>query len=801
MADTIFIDGQGFSVAEEKQADFLRTLPRKTGGRSRRRPKPQMSTRETPTPSASELFGTTEQRERQIEIFRTGGRRAFEQEVQRQRQETQQSEIQRRIENQERTRRELDRPKEIQPFDPFESALPLPSKRELGVEEGFFADVIGGLGREARSLFNIRRAEDLQTERGVFIGEGRETDFIVSTLPTGTIIDSNLIQTEFTAKDLREITAVSGGGAGTPKEFIVQDIEKEIVRGGESRVRRRAGELQEQINLGQITLETGEEQLESFVSAEQSRAGREFEKKVSTSPQLAFKGQFEELDRDFKRGTDIFLPLKAGAIIGGSLIAPQITAGALTGLGGLEAFSIPGRPTKTEKLQVGVEAGFDLGIGLSGLPGFGTKKGLAPLTRLELERKSQLLAEKPLAFGEVRLQQGTKDIFSIRGGRDIPGLSQRTDIIGRGISGKQTFIIPEARGISTTTGIIGEHSVLVPPEAVVTTETFLTGAKGVGFPLGKDISGTVGTGTFIDRQGVSKVLTGGVSKKIGQDLFISRTGRVTALGVNIPKRQALINTELKDLGLTKITRGGGVQDTFEIVGKSGGLRANLDQVSKQLVGSTDIVKATVSEKLGTGINKQVLRQFQPSQVRATGGLRFKTGVITKQQDLDFQRQLGLPGLSGLEKTKTTGRTRFATPPKLIEAVRPLQDQTQFSGQIQTPELKLKSLTGLESGFPRPFTPFKPGFDFRFDTGLTGGFLPPIPSFGIPQRPQTRRTGKRKFVRTPSFAGATLPTLGFKTPRFSRRLEETGLVIRGFEKPVQFGSLLDLPRKKKRRKKK
>jgi hypothetical protein len=59
---------------------------------------------------------------------------------------------------------------------------------------------------------------------------------------------------------------------------------------------------------------------------------------------------------------------------------------------------------------------------------------------------------------------------------------------------------------------------------------------------------------------------------------------------------------------------------------------------------------------------------------------------------------------------------------------------------------------------------------------------------------------RKFRRTPSFAGVTLPQLGFKIPKFSKALEQTGLVTRGFERPVQFGSLLGKVRRKRRRKK-
>jgi hypothetical protein len=60
--------------------------------------------------------------------------------------------------------------------------------------------------------------------------------------------------------------------------------------------------------------------------------------------------------------------------------------------------------------------------------------------------------------------------------------------------------------------------------------------------------------------------------------------------------------------------------------------------------------------------------------------------------------------------------------------------------------------------------------------------------------------ERIFRRTPSFAGVTLPQLGFDVPKVGRGLEETGLAVRGFERPVEFGTLLGTVRKKKKGKK-
>lgn len=65
-----------------------------------------MSTRENPTPSAGELFGSAEERQRQIDAFREGGQQAFEREREQARERARQEEQQRR---QEQERREQQR--------------------------------------------------------------------------------------------------------------------------------------------------------------------------------------------------------------------------------------------------------------------------------------------------------------------------------------------------------------------------------------------------------------------------------------------------------------------------------------------------------------------------------------------------------------------------------------------------------------------------------------------------------------------------------------------------------------------
>jgi len=80
----VFRKGQGYSEADlspfRRKKRYAKTISG-GGGRRRSKDKKDMSTVEQPTPSASELYGSASQREKQIEIFRREGRGAFERHV------------------------------------------------------------------------------------------------------------------------------------------------------------------------------------------------------------------------------------------------------------------------------------------------------------------------------------------------------------------------------------------------------------------------------------------------------------------------------------------------------------------------------------------------------------------------------------------------------------------------------------------------------------------------------------------------------------------------------------------------
>lgn len=676
-------------------------------------------------------------------------------------------------------------PLEVQPFDPLKSMLPLPSKKELGVQENVLSGIFGGVSRESRMLINEPRQEDLTSERGLFIGTQGELfgDITVQRIPTGTTIDSGSgIKTEFTQKDIFDTSAILGGGAGTPREFIIEDIERGIISKETEKVSRKTRGVQERIDTGELTLEEGKKELKSFTEKRQSAAELEFEKRVSESPQLAFKSQFESQSKEFSRGVDISAPLKTGAIIGGLAVAPEIAAPVLLGLGGAEAFSIVGRPTGKEKLEVGIEAALDIGIGGASMPGFGTAKQLAPLTKLELERKSAILKEQPFAFGEVRLEQGTKSSFRIKGGREAGGLSQEINILGKGekLSGGK-FIIPEAKGTSVTTGILGDSSKLVPKQPVAFIEEFSMGAKGFSFPLGEKITGSVGTSTFIDRKGVSKVLTGGISKRFQKDLIVSRTGKVTGLVTKPSERQALIQMDVRNLGLTKVVKQKGFRDSFEITGGGKGLKTNMDQITKSVSG-TDVIKSGVSQKLGTGIDKQTLKQFSSPKSLGIGkvrtGLELKSKPVIVRQKL-IERQFVAPMLKQSQVTVTSPRQKGSGYVRALQSQLTPQALDTGVSQLQTPrlrpiqkQLQMPKLSSAAATFQSP------GFDLGFKPNLNFGFAPVIPMIpgGLYQERIGRgKPGKKEFFRTPSFAAVQLG-IESSTPS---KLEFTGLV----ERPV------------------
>lgn len=242
---------------------------------------------------------------------------------------------------------------EVAPFDPTKSEFIKPTRRELGAQKSFI-NIIKEPKKLATNIFkSLIGKGDLIMERD------RKDKTIVQRIPTGTIIDdSKTFKTEFTTRDILDIEAVLGGGAGTPTEFIIQNIGDKIIT-----------KTQQELNKKTTDTNLTEEQKQKIQNELQIKAEKEFSKQVSNNPTLKNKLKFDKSLQKFRDsqkvnvGTAIQLGFVGGAVAlsgatGGVSLVP------LLAVGGYEFLSSVEEPTTKAKLTKQAEGLLDIGFGL-----------------------------------------------------------------------------------------------------------------------------------------------------------------------------------------------------------------------------------------------------------------------------------------------------------------------------------------------------------------------------------------------------------------------------------------------------
>lgn len=659
----------------------------------------------------------------------------------------------------------------IEPFSPFKSALPLPTKRQLGVSPA--KDIFLDITREPRMLINEPTADDLTRERGVFIREFGG-GFKRTVIPTGTAIDpTSGIRPVITREEDLKIKAVLGGGAGTPKEFIVQDVEKKIVGESTERLGRQRDIIQEKIYSGELTYEQGEKALEGFRQIEEKRAGVRFEKEISENQLLKAKDEFEADVKKFRQGVDVSAPIKTGAIAAGFAVAPQVTAPVLLGLGGAEAFSVVGRPTKQEKLAVGTEAVFDVGFGLTSFNIVGrqivsARAGQRTLQSVESPFKRGEFAEDIVelsprtsigTFGGTKVREFDGDIVEV-GLRGVsPQLKQ----------GEVTAVIPkgQVKGQVKIAPIDIEGRLSKPAKFDIDQE-FIVGG----------LFRQQGTQGFRGRVGTPKEYKeiAGFSRRTGKDTFETFSSPNFA-EITRGKQKAIFLQE-PSIGIGRI-RKGRIETGVDIVG---GKTPKTPRPT--LTTDAPTTQAFTQETLQTGLGlKQGVKIRPPIQTSRpfirSSPVSSSSNQIVSQKEIQSQTTFPIQTEGLIVKQAPKGGGRFRPTTTFKTGVLPKQEtDTKISlGQLQLPDIMTKTPRKpiTKQGFTQTPPPYyRHGFDFNYRPEKFGFYMPMIPQFGIPEaKPSYAKIKKKQFFRTPSFAAVQL---GITAPE-PLKFERTGLIER------------------------
>ena len=469
------------------------------------------------------------------------------------------------------------RPSAIRAFRPIQAA-PL-TRAEAGafsyIESvmGFFSGEGGGLMNEPSFLpgFKVKRESSSlnipgsKTAATTIIPTGTIIDKnLFNTKPTTTrkdekvipLIDKSVFKTKLTPKERKEIEFITTRQA-IPVEFQHQDLSREISRKEEVTLGGKSSGIQKRIDVGEITLEEGEKILETEKEAAQKRAELEFETESKSIIKRAERGRGRISKIEQSQTIDIAPLVKGGIIFGGFAVAPALTQVSLLGLGGAKVFSAVGKETRREKLSTIGEGLLDIGLGAGGInvaSGGAFDKSIAK--SIAAEKVTQVQASR-IRFGELGLDVGEPS------GKVLVGAARRKRFIGADIEqefagalkatrkGKGEFTLggigmEEVRvsvkstqiptgGISLRTGrplpvkepkpftFISKRTEIIPKETFQSFQDDRGGSKFIG-----DMDAP-----FLPRKG-------GASFKVGKDEFISTTGRIRKLAINLEQEPVVI---------------------------------------------------------------------------------------------------------------------------------------------------------------------------------------------------------------------------------------------------------------------
>lgn len=730
-------------------------------------------------------------------------------------------------------------PSVIKPFSSLESSSPPPSKSELGVKESFVGRVKNYVGGGLRNLFNERTGEDLSREirgdNGLFVGGNLASGIMVSNIPTGTVVDQTLFPTKVSFEQRAGQEAILGGGAGTPAEFIVQDIERNVTNKAQSNLDKETKNIQNQINRGDITLEEANIKLQKKQEEINKKAEEEFQKELKTNEKLRRKGISEgtlSILSQTQKGLDISPLVETGALVGGSLVAPVATGVIVGGLGAREFTLGVGKGILGEDLtlkQRGLELGkATVGLAIAGAGVYGASTALGnQITRLDIENT---LSKRTQIYGKEVVKTKKGSLFNVAGKKQGAGESKllikeklpvfntgEEAVYGTTESGSKVLLKEGSQGFSITGGtgtskltyydfnkgeyvtkgidfsIFGRGSAGGNP--------ILYGKQG-GYNVErtlKDFQSAYGKGGIIQEGEITSFNFGGAVKK-QDDVYQILGGSVKRGRINVGtgKKSVLFNIESSGIieAYKPTTQG---FDISVITSKAGGGSSLLSQTQQVTIQPSAIT--SLIEKGGEATITTLLPKQSTSFVGGVSNLvksgTGKNPLLTKQSTILKTERFSplvsnalIPQFVEIARTgirtKTKNRSILGTSSLGRTDVLSPSKTTSLFQSNQTPQLKQKSIqrqiqkTGLAIPTLSPVVPY--GLSNTF--GFPGLNFPPLPSF---TGRQTRRKSQRRKQRTayqPSFTATILNIRARKTPLYGGGFQIRPIIISKKRKPLK-----------------
>jgi len=584
-------------------------------------------------------------------------------------------------------------------------------------------------------------------------------------------------------------------------------------------------ETQELINKG-LPLDTGT----SFLSNRESLIEQKYKTQIedyNTNLTESFAGSVASIEKKYK------------PILG------KVTYGTLDVGTGLQ-YGVP------LLLETGVALSSPLGAGLIGLKEFitGAEKGdvaqtLGGTALLVLPQVSLFgklgkeisvdaglgkLKNQGFKFGDVRFT-GTNDLSVLQGTKTAGGLTQNIDVIGNVYeSGPSMFIQPQSKYVSSISGTIDsawEGGLFkIKPQAYLGIQVGEIGSKGSILPVKgfkeAELFGTIGKGTLItqaESYGVSDINKAtlqsliksfksnvklydnkvtqegftGFSTKVGDDLYISISGKITSIGpdkgytltgfdfggmdLKVAKQGWMVESQLKDFTLTKIipkSNLGGLGMGIEFKATPSGL-SGLSQISKQehLIGASLINQGLIQESRGGLIPKMVTKSnlgFSGGGFRGLSSLSsLKSNAVYKTTKTNLGLSPGAFNVNSksLSSSFVTGGLSSLSKTRLGTASGTGLSQPSLSalsqGQLQLTKLDLSTKSVSQSSLKlMPLNVM--GFTGFGGGGFGGGFgFPPLalPSFGsgLGYKKPKKSYKKRKTKIRPSLTASLFDIRG------------------------------------------
>ena len=712
----------------------------------------------------------------------------------------------------------------ISSFEPFR----IPLSEELGVRVGAFESLTKEIGKEFRTLFNIRTGEDLTSNLGASAVlrdiSGTKIKSPEELYGFGTEIkyQKGIYRPDLTIGEISRQQALTGQ-LGKPVEFVIQDIAKGEISMATGKLGKETERLQKEIYSGGLTLEQAEKMQEGFRKGLEIEAQTSFGKKQEEF--LNIRG-IAESQQVKKYGKQKILPLVEYPLIIGGLAFAPVTAGTLlASRGGLKMFSSVTEPTITKKALTIGSGALEIGIGTN----VAFRSLERQIAKGILTEATMKLEKTPLQTVELRIPKGEKEFMLIKSQRGLSWpeitMKQEVDAFGVAIRGKKagTFIVPRVEGVSKTVGILQpwEHK---PPILFGGVQTFEVGARGLSIPVTEKISLSLSKTSFVPewstrfsvevppkassldfsraspmgtqsrilrKQLIKNIEFGGskevsvqlgLSRRVGEDLYFGLGGKVETLTLD-PTGKIILGSKIENIGITKILTGKEKGGVGVIGGKVGGKGTSLKSFQEQTLGGT-ILKNIQAPKFIVG---ESVKSFETG----IGVGALKLGSKIKQEEKTAFKTPQISGTILATKQLTKGETkilpRAMTTPISMESFKErtlqLPKISLKEGTLQEQDLALRglSLTNFEIGIQTPTIPLKfPKLKLPFWLPSLGGLKP---SGGSKKIPSTR-----EYKYTPSFKALLL---GIKGPKVKMPKGFTGFEVRpipkGFEwiKKIKF----------------